>query len=416
MRTKGVRMYGKRDLRLEEFELPPLARDEILARVVSDSLCMSSYKAVQQGSEHRAVPNGLDRRPVVIGHEFCGELLEVGEKWQDVYRPGQKFAIQPNLGGCTAPGYSYPYCGGNSQYVVLPAEIMERDCLLPYDQEAYFYGSLAEPMSCVIGAYHTNFHTVKGEYQHLMGTQKNGRLALLAAAGPMGLGAIDYGLHCDNAPSLLVVTDIDEQRLARAERIYTKAHARELGIDLHYINAALPGATQLLMELSGGAGYDDIIIFAPAEEVIRQASDIIGVGGCMNFFAGPMDHGFSARINFYKVHYNRINVLGNSGGNAGDMREALAMAAAGRINPASMITHVGGLDSVAEVTLNLPLTSGGKKLTYNSVSLPMTAIADFAALGEVDPMFARLAEICGTHNGLWNGEAEAYLLSHAKPI
>ena len=44
----------------------------------------------------------------------------------------------------------------------------------------------------------------------------------------MGLGAIDYALHCDRRPSLLVVTDIDDERLARAESIYTVEHAKGL--------------------------------------------------------------------------------------------------------------------------------------------------------------------------------------------
>lgn len=46
MRTRAVRLYGVKDLRLEEFELPPIKEDEILAQVVSDGICMSSYKAV----------------------------------------------------------------------------------------------------------------------------------------------------------------------------------------------------------------------------------------------------------------------------------------------------------------------------------------------------------------------------------
>ena len=41
MRTKAVRLYGKNDLRLEEFELPAIKDDEILAQVISDSICMS---------------------------------------------------------------------------------------------------------------------------------------------------------------------------------------------------------------------------------------------------------------------------------------------------------------------------------------------------------------------------------------
>jgi hypothetical protein len=48
--------------------------------------------------------------------------------------------------------------------------------------------------------------------------------------------------------------------------------------------------------------------------------------------------------------------------------------------------------------------------------MPLTAISDFAELGKQDEMFAELANICDRHNGLWNGEAEKYLLSHAKSI
>ena len=183
----------------------------------------------------------------------------------------------------------------------------------------------------------------------------------MASVGPMGLGAIDYALHCENAPKLLVVTDINEERLARAASIYTVEAAQKLGIELHYVNTAKPGMTEYMMQLSGGKGYDDILIFAPVESVIQQASDIIGVDGCMNFFAGPIDHAFSAKINFYKVHYNRIHICGNSGGNADDMQEALDMAAAGRINPASMVTHVGGLDSVVDTILHLPEIPGGQE-------------------------------------------------------
>lgn len=68
MKTKAVRLYGKRDLRLEEFELPAIGDGDILARVVSDSLCMSSYKASMQGADHKRVPKDIaaktrDHRP-----------------------------------------------------------------------------------------------------------------------------------------------------------------------------------------------------------------------------------------------------------------------------------------------------------------------------------------------------------------
>ena len=62
MTTTAVRMYGKTDLRLERFDLPAPGDDEILAHIISDSLCMSSYKAAVQGSDHKRVPADIDRQ------------------------------------------------------------------------------------------------------------------------------------------------------------------------------------------------------------------------------------------------------------------------------------------------------------------------------------------------------------------
>ena len=83
MKTKAVRLYGKEDIRLEEFDLPEIKDDEILAKVVSDSICMSSFKAAEQGADHKRVPKDIATNPVIIGHEFCGDIIKVGKKWQD---------------------------------------------------------------------------------------------------------------------------------------------------------------------------------------------------------------------------------------------------------------------------------------------------------------------------------------------
>ena len=111
------------------------------------------------------------------------------------------------------------------------------------------------------------------------------------------------------------------------------------------------------------------------------------------------------------MHYLYTHVVGTSGGNTSDMKEAIEMMTSGRINPAAMITHVGGLNAVVETTKNLPNIKGGKKLIYTQIEMPLTAIADFEKLGETDPLFAKLAEITKRNNGLWSAEAEKYLLS-----
>ena len=420
MKTKAVRLYGKKDIRLEEFELPKIKDDEILAHVISDSICMSSYKAAIQGKDHKRVPEDIDKNPIILGHEFCGEIVEVGKKWQDKFKPGQKFTIQPAInykGSLASPGYSYPYIGGGATYIIIPNEVMEMNCLLPYNGEAYFYGSLSEPMSCIIGAFHASYHTEPGKYVHKMGIVPGGNMAILAGAGPMGLGAIDYAIHNDIRPKRLVVTDINEARLERAAQLLTVEEAAKMGVELHYINTSgIENPAEHLMALTGGKGYDDVFVFAPVKELVEMGDKMLARDGCLNFFAGPTDPNFSANFNFYNVHYASTHVVGTSGGNTDDMREALELMEKGIINPAAMITHVGGLDSVAETTLNLPNIPGGKKLIYTNIEMELTAIEDFEEKGKTSPMFAKLAEIVKANNGLWNAEAEKYLLANAKPI
>ena len=420
MKTKAVRIYGVDDLRLEEFELPPIKDDEILAKVISDSICMSSHKLAMQGNAHKRVRADLATHPAIIGHEFCGVLVEVGKKWASRFKAGDKFAIQPALnyeGTLWAPGYSYELIGGDATYIIIPREVMEMDCLLPYQADAFFPGSLSEPVSCIVGAYHAQYHTKGGSYVHEMGIKKGGSVALLASVGPMGMGAIDYAMHADRKPSRVVVTDIDQARLTRAASIYTVEEAKRNGVELMYINTKdVADPVAKLKELNGGKLFDDVFVFAPVKPLVELADRILGNDGCLNFFAGPTDTSFSALFNFYDVHYEAHHLVGTSGGNTDDIRESLSMMADGRLNPVTMVTHVGGLDSVAATTINLDKIPGGKKLIYTHKKLPLVAITDFAERGKTDPFWAELGRIAARNDGLWSKEAEDYLLANAPEI
>ena len=420
MKTKAVRIYGKKDLRLEEFELPEMKENEILARVVSDSICMSSHKAALQGADHKRVPDDIAVNPTMIGHEFSGVILEVGKKWQNQFRPGQKFSIQPamaHMGTLDAPGYSYRYIGGDATHIIIPDIVMEADCLLPYNGEAFYPASLSEPMSCIVGAFNASYHVPPGTYNHTMGIREGGNMAILAGVGPMGLGAIDYAIHQDRKPGLLVVTDIDDSRLARAACLFTPEHALREGVKLVYVNTGKTAdPVKQLRSLTGDNGFDDVFVFAPVKQVVEQGDAILGTDGCLNFFAGPTNPEFKAELNFYNVHYSFTHLVGTSGGNTDDMRESLSMMAAGRINPAVMITHVGGLDAVPETTLSLPQIPGGKKLIYTNISMPLVSLYKLGELGKTDPFYAGLHKIVASNDHIWNPEAEKYLLENGKPI
>src|SRR5665811_1976696 len=131
------------------------------------------------------------------------------------------------MGTLNAPGYSYRFIGGDATHIIIPSIVMEADSLLPYEGEAFFPASLSEPMSCIIGAFHANYHISTGTYKHDMGIRRGGNMAILAGVGPMGLGAIDYALHNERKPGLLVVTDIDDKRLERAACLFPPEEAEK---------------------------------------------------------------------------------------------------------------------------------------------------------------------------------------------
>jgi threonine dehydrogenase-like Zn-dependent dehydrogenase len=294
---------------------------------------------------------------------------------------------------------------------------MDADCLLTYDAEAFFPASLSEPMSCIVGAFHASYHTPPGTYNHNMGIRKGGNMAILAGVGPMGLGAIDYALHKERKPGLLVVTDIDDNRLDRASSIFSPHHAEKEGVKLVYVNTGkMKDPARYLRDLTGDKGFDDVFIFAPVRPVIELGDAIMGFDGCLNFFAGPVSPEFKAEVNFYNVHYSFTHIVGTSGGNTDDMRESLKLMAEGKINPAVMITHIGGLDSVIDTTLNLPQIPGGKKLIYTNISMPLVALTNLGELGKKNAFYAGLHEIVSKNDNTWSVEAERYLLANAKPI
>ena len=413
MKTKAVRLYGENDLRLEEFDLPEISDGEILIKIISDSVCMSTYKTAKQGAKHLRVPDNVAENPVIVGHEFCAEIVSVGGRWQGEYKVGEKVIVPPVLSyldGNQTIGYSFGEIGGVSTYSVVYEHIIENGFLIKLQSDAFFKGSLIEPASCVLRGYKANYHL--GELNGDTPTtniKEGGKVVILAGCGPMGLVAIDIALHGDKKPALVVVTDIDDTRLARAAKIFDSAEAAKNGIDLRFVNTT---SKDELLEISGGTGYDDVFVYAPVPAVVELGDAILAFDGCLNFFAGPLDKAFSAPVNFYNVHYAQHHYAGTSGSTPDDVRDIVRLIGQNRINPAVMVTHIGGIDAAIDTTLNLPKIPGGKKLIYTHINLPLTALDDLAALGKTDVRFATLAELVEKNGGLWCAEAERYLLAH----
>ncbi len=414
VQTTAAVICGEKNVQLRTFELPKITKDELLVKNISNSICLSTYKAALLGSQHKRVPDNINEVPVMTGHEYAGIIVEVGENLRDQFKVGQSFVLQPAMGlpsGYSA-GYSYETFGGNATYSIIPKIAIELGCVLPYQGRYFANASLAEPMSCIIGAYHASYHTTPYVSQHQMGIKEGGALALLACAGPMGIGAIDYAINGPVKPRLVVVTDINAERLARAESLISPAKAKENKVELVYINTAeLDDPVSYLKALNKGQGYDDVMVYAAVSQVLEQADELLGNDGCLNFFAGPTDKQFKVPFNFYNVHYESTHIVGTSGGSTGDMVESIELSEAGKINPSYMITHVGGLQAAPDTILNQLDIPGGKKLIYPHINLPLTAIDNFLSLQDEDPFFVELDAILKSNNYVWNEQAERALLA-----
>ncbi|MFA6934809.1 MAG: alcohol dehydrogenase catalytic domain-containing protein [Sphaerochaetaceae bacterium] len=398
MLTQCVRLHKAYDARLESVELPGINEDEILVRIVTNTICMSDYKGLIQGEKHKRVPKSLSQKPVMMGHEICGTIIEVGQRWRSFYRPSMRFTVQPGLnppGTCYATGYSFPFFGGYSEYAIVPAYLIEAGGLLVYEGEAFFEGSLAEPYSCVISTVHSLYHTRQFEYEHLMGPKAGGSVLVIGACGSMGLACLDYLAHGPYQIARIVACDINRKKLDRAASLLDDP--RLLFTDSNRLDE--------LLELNEAQGYDDVICMVAEPSIVELAQACLGGDGCLNFFAGPMERSFSARFNFYDVHYSSHHLIGTSGGGTADMIEAVDLISSRALNPFMLITHVGGLDCVTGSLKKLPALPGAKKLIYTHISLPLTSLEDLGS----NPMLKEVDSIVRSNGMAWSAEAERAL-------
>lgn len=419
MKTTAMRIHGVRDFRVQSFELPEIQEDELLVKVIADSLCLSTYKVAQKGSAHPKLPDNLEDNPIIMGHEFCGIIEKVGKKWENRFKVGDRFVAQPNLGRADtfSLGYSFPYVGGDSTYSIIMNEAIEAGCVLPYTGDSFFEAAMAEPLSCVVAGFKANFHLRdKNDYDHTMGVKVGGNMAIIGGTGPIGSMAVDYAIHAEKKPKLLVVTGRTQSKIDRLKELYPVEEAKAQGVELHYVNAAeYEDFSEPLKAISNGEGFDDVFVMVANETVVNQSEKILAKDGCLNFFAGPIDSAFTAPVNFYNIHYKATHYVGTSGSNTQDMIDAVKLIQDGVVNVGKVATHFLGLDSVPETILDLPNIPGGKKICYSQKAYPLTSVEEM--MKDDSTEFARgLKAILEKSGGIWNAEAEAYFLNYAPDI
>lgn len=305
MREAGVENFGKTGAP-DELALPEPADDEVLVRVDAIGICFSDVKLITQGSGHpRITGRDLAADPVTAGHEVSLTVVRSGAKWQDQYKPGSRYIVQADVyyrGASLAYGYVLP--GGMQQYGIVGEPVLNGDegsYLIPVEADiSYAEAALVEPWTCVVAAYRI----------YPRRALKSGGVTLVVGAAD-GSYTLGDTLCADGAPSKLILAGIGGGvKIDMFECTGTEI----VEIDALSADAVKP----LSQERTGGSGFDDVIVLgAPTVELAEELGANLARNAVMAVVADTPISG-PARLDVGRVHYDYIDYVGTSSGNAAE--------------------------------------------------------------------------------------------------
>ena len=254
---KALVYHGPEQLTYEEIRTPEPGPGEVRIRVMATGIC---------GSDVHGYLGITGRRiaPMVMGHEFAGQVESVGEGVKST-KPGDRVTVQPvNFCGTCA------YCGRGltnlcenkkflgvmdvngsmADFVCVPEKLIYR---LP-DAVSFAQGAMTEPLAVASRAVES-----AGELQ--------GQNLLIVGAGTIGLLTLQAAKL--KGPAKIIVTDLSDARLSVA---------RKLGADL-VVNPAKEDAPALIADATGGLGADVSIEAVGVTPTVRQALEALRPGG-----------------------------------------------------------------------------------------------------------------------------------------
>ena len=310
---------GVGHLELQEVPVPQVGAGEVLIRVRACGICGSDLKIEED--KHPNTP------PVVVGHEFAGEITDVGpgvEGWI----PGDRVVAEQHTLACgrcprcltgsafacaskRSPGYFED--GAFAEYIKMPSWLLHR---IP-DRLSLVDAALTEPAAV---AAHGVLDRTGIEPEDVVVVLGCGPISLLAARMAQVVGA-----------SQVIVTGIDRDEKVRLPK------ARELGID-HAVNVMHTDVSALLSELTGGEGADAVIELSGAPPAISQAFRLARRLGRVGIIGQPPVDELT--IPYREALFRALTVSFSFSSKYTSWERALSLFGRGAINPADFLTHV----------------------------------------------------------------------------
>jgi len=315
-------------IELREVEKPKIGPREVLIKVRAAGICGTDAR-IFKGTKKIPAPR-------IIGHEFAGEIEEVGKEIQE-WKPKDRVTVQPIVacGKCycclrgrsniclTRPTIGYEYDGGFAEFVRVPKEAVERGNIISLPNNVSFEeAAFAEPLSaCIHGNEKAGIRI--GDRVWVMGD------------GPIGLTHVQLAALSGAGTIILSGTDPQKLHLGKA----LGAH--------HLIQVPEQDPLKEVKALTEGEGVDVAITAASASQLIEDALQGGGLrkGGMLVIFAGVPPQSL-ASIDPNRVHYQEYTITGSSGHSIENMRQAIALIHSRSFQVQPLISHRLSLEEV----------------------------------------------------------------------
>lgn len=317
--------YGPGDLRFEEAPVPEPGPGEVVLRIEAALTCGTDVKTLRRGH-----PVMIPKVPTIFGHEFAGTVAAVGRGVSSV-RPGDR-AVAANsapCGACPACRRGRPnLCddllfvnGAYAEYIALPPRLVTENLVTVSPVADAARVAFAEPVACCLRAMDA-------------AEARAGDSVVVLGHGPLGLL---LGLLARTGGARVILAGKAGPRLERA---------RELGFAACVDVAGVPDAVHAVREAADG-DVRCVIEATGKPEAWEQAMAIAGKGGTVVFFGGCAP-GTTVPLDTRRVHYEELRLLGVFHHTPELIRRAVALLAAGTLDPAPLVTHEMGLGDVPQ--------------------------------------------------------------------
>lgn len=325
---RAVVFYEPLKLKVEDVPKPIVGSKEVLVKVKAAAICGTDLR-IYMGTKKIKTPR-------IIGHEFAGEIVELGEDVEG-YSVGDRVTVYPVIacGKCYAcmmgkpnicisrPTIGYEYDGGFAEYVKIPEEAVSYGAIIKLsDKISYEEAAITEPLAaCLNGINRLDI--------------RHGEHVWIAGAGPIGLMHVQLARIA--GASLIFVSEMNEFRANKA---------KELGADI-VINPQKEDVYQKIMDETGGKGADKIIVDAGVTKLIEDSLKCARKGARVVIFAGCPE-GSKITIDPNWIHYREIELTGSSASTPYLHRKAVELVNNGRVDLKSLITHKLKLEEVVK--------------------------------------------------------------------